>query len=263
MNRIEELFQNKKQNILSVYFTAGFPGVNDTLPVIQLLEKSGADMIEIGIPFSDPLADGPVIQSSSTRALQNGMNLHLLMKQLKNIRDSIKIPLVLMGYLNPVLQNGIESFFKDVEQCGIDGLIIPDLPLLKDLQGFKNLEGLTDLFKKSNLKNILLVTPRTDEARIKKIDSLSGGFIYAVSSSSTTGNQQSGLLQQEDYFRRLQKMNLKNPLLIGFGISGREQFQHACKFASGAIIGSAFIRHIEQNTDLEKSIPQFISSIIN
>lgn len=262
MDRIGKLFQEKQENILSVYFTAGFPDVNDTLPVIQLLEKSGVDMVEIGIPFSDPLADGPVIQSSSTRALQNGMNLHLLMEQLKNIRDSIKIPLVLMGYLNPVLQYGIEKFCEDAAQCGIDGLIIPDLPLLKDLQGFKNLEGLTDLFKKSNLKNILLVTPGTEEARIKKIDSLSEGFIYAVSSSSTTGNVKPDLLQQENYFQRLEKMDLKNPLMIGFGISNREQFLHACKFASGAIIGSAFLRHIEQHADLKKSIPQFISSII-
>lgn len=257
MDRIGKLFQEKQENILSVYFTAGFPDVNDTLPVIQLLEKSGVDMVEIGIPFSDPLADGPVIQSSSTRALQNGMNLHLLMEQLKNIRDSIKIPLVLMGYLNPILQYGIEKFCEDAAQCGIDGLIIPDLPIeIYEKEYHK-------LFRQHHLKNILLITPRTDEARIKKIDSLSEGFIYAVSSSSTTGNLVSDLLQRENYFQRLQQMKLKNQLMIGFGISNREQFLHACKFASGAIIGSAFLRHIEQHADLKKSIPQFISSIIN
>ncbi len=257
MNRIGELFSDKKKNILSIYFTAGFPSLNDTVRIIQLLEKSGVDMIEIGIPFSDPLADGPVIQSSSAKALQNGMNLHVLMSQLKEIRNTVKIPLVLMGYLNPVLQYGIEQFCKDAEVSGIDGLIIPDLPL--DIYENKYHE----LFNRHNLNNILLVTPRTDEARIKKIDSLSEGFIYAVSSSSTTGNLKSGLLQLENYFQRLNKMNLKNPLMIGFGISNHKQFLHACQFASGAIIGSAFIKHLEQHTDLEKSIPQFISAILN
>jgi len=254
-NRIDELFKIKKQKILSVYFTAGFPKLNDTVTIIQSLQDSGCDMVEIGMPFSDPLADGPVIQHSSTVALNNGMNIKTLLTHLKDIRQSVHIPLILMGYLNPVIQYGVEKFCKEASAIGIDGLIIPDMP--PDVYT----EQYQPLFEKYNLHHILLITPRTNDERIKEIEKTSNGFIYAVAASSTTGSAASDKTAQQAYFKRLQKMNLKLPVMIGFGISNREQFESVCSYANGGIMGSAFIKHLEQHSDLKKDIPLFIQSI--
>jgi tryptophan synthase alpha chain len=254
-NRINQLFETKKNNILSVYFTAGFPNLNDTVEIIQQLEKNGVDLIEIGIPFSDPTADGPTIQKSSETALKNGMNLHLLFEQLKNIRESVNIPLILMGYFNPVYQFGVERFCNKCAEIGIDGAILPDLPLNEFELQYKN------MFAKNNLHNILLITPQTSEERIKTIDNASNGFIYMVSSSSTTGAGKKVDDFQQDYFERIQKMNLKNPRLIGFGISDKATFENACIYASGAIIGSAFVKSLGTETNLERGISKFVISI--
>ncbi|MES2622403.1 MAG: tryptophan synthase subunit alpha [Bacteroidota bacterium] len=255
MNRIDHLFQTKPNNILSVYCTAGFPQLNDTVRVLKLLQDAGADMIEIGMPYSDPLADGPVIQQSSTTALSNGMNLRLLFEQLRAVRAQIRIPLILMGYLNPVMQYGFENFCRDAAGVGIDGLILPDLtPEVYETE-------YRAVFEKYNLKNILLVTPRTSDERIRRTDELSSGFVYAVAASSTTGNAVADTEKQQQYFAHLKAMKLKNPFIIGFGISTHAHFENACKYASGAIVGSAFIKHISANPDLEKSIPAFIQSI--
>lgn len=255
MNRINQLFEAKKENILSVYFTAGFPNINDTVEIIQQLEKNGVDLIEIGIPFSDPTADGPTIQRSSETALKNGMNLNLLFEQLKTIRKSVKIPLILMGYFNPVYQFGIENFCKKCNEIGIDGTILPDLPLDEFENQYK------DLFSANNLHNILLITPQTSTERIKQIDAASKGFIYMVSSSATTGAEKKVEDFQQDYFERIQQMNLKNPIIIGFGISDNATFTNACKYANGAIIGSAFVKAINETTQLATSITKFVKSI--
>jgi len=254
MNRINQLFQEKKNNILSIYITAGYPNLNSTAEQIKYLAASGVDMIEIGMPFSDPLADGPVIQQSSQLAIQNGMSLKKLFSDLKDIRKEVKIPLLLMGYLNPVMQYGIENFCKDAVACGIDGFIIPDLPLQEYEENFK------DLFEQNQLNNIFLISPQTSEDRIEKIDSLSNGFIYAVSSSSTTGNK---LVNegQEAYFSRIKNMQMKNPFMIGFGITNKESFQISCKYAQGAIIGTAYIRHIGENYS-ENSVRSFVSKFL-
>ncbi|HCE58625.1 MAG TPA: tryptophan synthase subunit alpha [Prolixibacteraceae bacterium] len=251
-NRINQLFETKKENILSVYFTAGFPNLNDTVEIIQQLEKNGVDLIEIGMPFSDPTADGPTIQRSSETALKNGMNLKLLFEQLKNIRETVKIPLILMGYINPVYQFGVEKFCKKCAETDIDGLILPDLPL-DEFEAFYQ-----PIFEKYNLHNILLITPQTDENRIRQIDNASSGFIYMVSSSSTTGSGKKVEDFQREYFERIQSMNLKNPRLIGFGISDRATFENACKYASGAIVGSAFVKALENKT----SVREFVKSIV-
>jgi len=256
-NCIDKLFQQKKENILSVYFTAGYPAINDTVPIIEALQESGADMIEIGIPFSDPLADGVVIQQSSAVALGNGMNLKLLMGQLQGIRKKVNIPLLLMGYFNPIFQYGIEKFCNDASELGIDGLIIPDMPLVEYELNYKT------LFEKCNLHNILLISPRTSDLRIMHIDELSSGFIYAVSSSSTTGAAATNDKLQKEYFERLKELQLHHPIVIGFGISNHAQFKNACQYANGAIIGSAFIRHLQQYPDIKNSIPLFIQSIRN
>ena len=255
MNRIDSLFKTKPGKILSVYCTAGFPQLDDTLRVLKLLQDAGADMIEIGMPYSDPLADGVVIQQSSTTALHNGMSLPILFEQLKEVRKDIHLPLILMGYLNPVLQYGFENFCRDAARIGMDGLILPDLtPEIYEAQ-------YQLLFEKYNLKNILLITPRTSEERIRKIDALSSGFLYAVAASSTTGNPATDTEKQQQYFARIKDMRLNNPIIIGFGISTQQHFENACKYAAGAITGSVFIKHISANTDLEKSIPAFIQSI--
>ncbi len=271
-NRINKLFNSKKKNILSVYFTAGFPNLNDTLTIIQELENSGVDMIEIGMPFSDPLADGPTIQRSSEIALENGMTIKLLFGQLKDIRinppsnanaiappfsrGNSELPLVLMGYLNPVLQYGMENFCKDASALGISGVIIPDLPLQEYLDEYKS------IFEKHNLKNIFLITPQTSEARIRLIDEHSSGFIYMVSSASTTGAKSGIGADQELYFKRIQSMALKNPTVIGFGISDNKTFSKACESANGAIIGSAFIKAIDGSKDLKKDIKDFVKGIL-
>lgn len=256
MNRINKLFETKKQNILSVYFTAGFPNLNDTVEIIQELEKNGVDLIEIGIPFSDPTADGPTIQKSSEKALKNGMNLNLLFEQLKEIRKSVNIPLILMGYINPVYQYGIDRFCEKCAEIGIDGTILPDLPLDEFESHYKT------FYAKNNLHNILLITPQTSEARIRQIDEISGGFIYMVSSASTTGAGKKVEDFHQDYFERIQNMQLKNPRLIGFGISDRATFGNACKYANGAIIGSAFVNAVSSSTDLKTGIKLFVENII-
>ena len=238
-NRIQKKLGEDKK-LLSIYFSAGYPNLNDTVTIIQDLEKNGVDMIEIGLPFSDPLADGPTIQKSSTIALKNGMGTDLLFNQLKEIRKTVSIPLIIMGYFNPVFQYGVENFCKKCQEIGIDGLILPDLPL----DVYK--EEYDTIFKKYNLINIFLITPQTSDARIRQIDDASDGFIYMVSSASTTGAKQGLGEEQEAYFERIAGMNLKNPQIVGFGISNARTFEQATRTAKGAIIGSAFIKILSQ-----------------
>lgn len=254
-NRINELFQEKKERVLSVYFTAGYPNLEDTVPVIQELVKNGVDLIEIGMPFSDPVADGPVIQHSSLIALQNGMSVRKLFDQLKDIRKSVNIPLILMGYINPVLQYGVEAFCKKCNEIGIDGLIIPDLPMDVYEEEFKS------IFEANNLHNIFLITPQTSEERLKVIDNLSSGFVYMVSSNATTGAKTSVSDFQKQYFERVNSMTMRNPRMIGFGISNAETFENACQYASGAIIGSAFVEALEGEKSLGQKVSDFINSI--
>lgn len=254
-NRINELFHEKKERVLSVYFTAGYPELNDTKTIIQELVKNGVDLIEIGMPFSDPVADGPVIQQSSLVALNNGMSVKKLFEQLQDIRQEVDVPLILMGYLNPVLQYGIEAFCQKCNEIGIDGLILPDLPLSAYEDDFKA------IFEASNLHNIFLITPQTSDERLKQIDEVSTGFIYMVSSNATTGAKSSVTEFQRQYFERIKSMNLKNPRVIGFGISNSETFANACQYANGAIIGSAFVKALEGNEPLSQKISGFINSI--
>jgi tryptophan synthase alpha chain len=256
-NRINQLFEKKKEKILSIYFTAGFPLLNDTVKIIQQLEQAGVDLIEIGMPFSDPTADGPTIQRSSEIALKNGMSLKLLFSQLKDIRKSVDIPLILMGYLNPVLQFGVEKFCISCKEAGIDGVILPDLPLEEFGEQYHN------YFHENNLHNIFLISPQTPENRIRQIDDISTGFIYMVSSASTTGAEKKAENFQLEYFKKIQQMNLKNPYLIGFGISNHESFKNACSYASGAIIGSAFITALQKEKEPARVIELFIKSIKN
>jgi tryptophan synthase alpha chain len=253
-NRIQALFKQKQQNILSVYFTAGFPHLNDTLDIIINLEKAGADMVEVGFPFSDPLADGLVIQQSSQQAIENGMTLNVLFEQLKDLRTHCSLPIVLMGYLNPVLQYGEERFIQKCNEIGVDGLIIPDMPM--DYY----LDRLQPVCKENNISNILLITPETKESRIKAIDEASDGFIYMVSSNSITGSNKI-MEAQSDYFERIKNMSLKNTTIIGFGIHNNETFGNACKYSSGAIVGSAFIKHISTQGADFSSIQQFINTL--
>ncbi len=252
MNRINQKLQEDKK-LLSIYFTAGYPALNDTVSIIQNLEKSGVDMIEIGLPFSDPLADGPTIQASSTQALKNGMTTERLFEQLKNIRESVKIPLIIMGYFNPVLQYSMEAFCKKCQEIGIDGLILPDLPVDVYDEHYKS------IFEKYGLINVFLITPQTSDERIKYIDSVSNGFIYMVSSASTTGAKTGFGDEQTNYFKRITEMDLTNPQIVGFGISNNETFTQATQYAKGAIIGSAFIKHLAKNS--VASIDKFVASI--
>ena len=254
-NRINKLFQNKGKNILSVYFTAGYPKLNDTKAIIQELVKNGVDLIEIGMPFSDPVADGPVIQHSSLIALQNGMSVRELFGQLEDIRQLVDIPIILMGYINPLLQYGVEAFCQKCKELGIDGLIIPDLPMSVYEEEYKS------IFKANDLHNIFLITPQTSDERLRTIDDASSGFIYMVSSNSTTGVKTSISTMQKDYFERINNFGIKNPRLIGFGISNAETFQNACQYAQGAIIGSAFVNALGVDSPLEKKVSQFIESI--
>jgi tryptophan synthase alpha chain len=255
MNRITKLFSEKKKDILNVYCTAGYPRLKDTVKILSSLQKYGADMLEIGMPYSDPLADGPVIQQSSMIALQNGMTIQKLFEQLKDCRKDFQLPLILMGYLNPVIQFGIEKFCKMAKEVGVDGIILPDVPIYEFENEFKK------YFEENDLQFIFLITPETSEERIKKIDELSSGFIYAVSSSSTTGNNKS-INQQENYFKKLQVMNLKNPVLVGFGIKDKATFQAACKYTNGAIIGSAYIQALQDAIDIESTTQQFLDGIL-
>lgn len=258
MNRINTLFETKKQHVLSVYFTAGYPDLNDTVSIIESLQTQGVDLIEIGIPFSDPLADGPVIQASGEQALHNGMTLKLLFEQLKDIRKTVHVPLIMMGYLNPVMQYGVDAFCEKCAEIGIDGVILPDLPL----DVYEN--EYQAIFEKQCLKNIFLITPQTSENRIKQIDKASNSFIYMVSSSSTTGNNTDFGAEQEAYFSRVKSLDLKNPLMIGFGISDRKSFDNACKYANGAIIGSAFIKAVgNKNEGINKKVTQFVEGIVS
>lgn len=255
MNRIDVLFRNKKNDILSVYFTAGYPNLDSTTGIIKTLADSGADMVEIGMPFSDPIADGPVIQHSNQKALQNGMNLKLLFQQLSDIRDEVRIPILLMGYLNPVMQFGIEKFCAHCERIGIDGVILPDLPPLKYVEEYMN------IFNQYNLYNILLITPQSSKERILTIDKISRGFIYMVSSSSVTGSKKGFSDDQMSYFKKVDEMKLENPCLIGFGISDHNTFMNAAKFSRGGIIGSAFVRILGKEGDSVEIIRNFINEI--
>lgn len=254
-NRIQQLFETKQNHILSIFFTAGHPNLNDTVPIIKTLETSGADLIEVGMPFSDPIADGPTIQRTSEKALKNGMTLNLLFEQLKAIRKECKLPLILMGYMTPVFKYGMENFLAKCSEVGIDGLILPELPL----EVFES--EYAELFEKYGLLNVFLITPQTPESRVRKIDNASKGFIYMVSSASTTGAKTSIAADQEAYFKRIQDMNLKNPCLIGFGISNKETFENACKYAAGAIIGSAFVKALEEDESAISATRKFIDSL--
>lgn len=252
MNRINKKLQ-ENHKLLSIYFTAGYPQLNDTVRIINSLQNAGVDMIEIGMPFSDPLADGPTIQQSGSVALKNGMTSKILFAQLKNIRKEIDIPLILMGYLNPILQFGVDKFCKACAEVGIDGLIIPDLPIDVYQKNYQS------IFEAYGLINIFLITPQTETERIKFIDKISNGFIYMVSSTGTTGSKNEFDKTQLDYFKRIADLNLKNPQIVGFGISNKQTFKQATNFSKGAIIGSAFINQITKN-GLE-SIDYFIKNI--
>ena len=252
MNRINKKL-NESHKLLSIYFTAGYPKLDDTVTIIKNLEKNGADMIEIGLPFSDPLADGPTIQESSTKALNNGMTTALLFEQLKDIRKTVDIPLIIMGYFNPMMQYGFEAFCKKCYEIGIDGLIIPDLPVDVYHNEFQ------EIFEKYQLKNVFLITPQTSDERIRFIDSISDSFIYMVSSASTTGATSGFGDNQTNYFKRIDAMQLKNPQFVGFGISNKQTFDHATTYAKGAIIGSAFIKHL--TTEGVEGIPNFVQQL--
>ncbi|MES2107367.1 MAG: tryptophan synthase subunit alpha [Bacteroidota bacterium] len=254
MNRLNQLFAAKKDNLLSIYYTAGYPELNTTLDIAEALEKSGVDFLEIGFPYSDPVADGPTIQHSSEKALESGMTLNLLFEQLADLRKRVSIPILLMGYANPMIQYGVERFCKKAAEVGVDGVIVPDLPMYE----YETLYA--DYFKANNLSNIFLVTPQTSEECIRKIDELSNSFIYLLSSSSITGGSLNVSVNIEDYYKRVKAMELKNPAIIGFGITDNKSFSKACEYAAGAIVGSAFVKLLGTESYLEK-IPGFIQSI--
>lgn len=256
MGRISDLFEKKQKAVLNVYCTAGYPQFSSTNKVMQALQDHGADMIELGMPYSDPLADGPVIQASGGRALENGMTIAALMEQLQDFRRQIHVPVLLMGYMNPVLQYGFEKFCSEAAQRGIDGLVLPDLPMHEFEKEYAG------ILRKYRLDFIFLVTPETSEERIRKLDELSSGFLYAVSSSSTTGREKD-MAAQSTYFKRLASMHLKNPILVGFGIRDRKSFLDACRYANGVIIGTAYIKALENNLDIQGATDQFLQSIIH
>lgn len=255
MSRISALFEKKKKKVLNVYCTAGFPRLDSTMEVLKALQDNGADVIEVGMPYSDPLADGPVIQASSTKALENGMTLIRLFDQLGSLRPAIGVPVLLMGYMNPVLQYGFEKFCASAAKAGVDGLILPDLPIYE----FETEYGA--VMKKYGLDFIFLVTPETSEDRIRKVDSLSTGFLYAVSSSSTTGRDKN-MNDQQAYFERLEKMKLHNPVLVGFGVRDKASFETACLHANGAVIGTAYIRALENGVGVADATRGFLDSIL-
>ncbi|MFA4869807.1 MAG: tryptophan synthase subunit alpha [Pedobacter sp.] len=251
MSRIKELFETKK-NILSIYYTAGYPSLNDTVTIAEALEQNGAQIIEVGFPYSDPVADGPTIQASSKQSLDQGMDLKTLFEQLKDLRKRVSIPVVLMGYFNTVLQFGVENFCKACVEVGVDGCIVPDLPIIEYEEIYQ------PIFEKYGISNIFLVTPQTSPERIRKIDGISTGFIYLVSSSATTGQQLQLSENTEGYFSRIADMKLKNPMMTGFGIYNKETFDKACQYANGAIIGSAFVKALDP-ADLTGSIKNFMA----
>ncbi len=259
MTRIEALFNKKQHRLLNVYCTAGFPKLESTVEVLHALAEHGADLIELGMPYSDPLADGPVIQESSAQAIENGMSISVLFDQLTQMRENAllqNIPIILMGYMNPVLQYGFVNFCAKASQVGIDGLILPDLPM------FEYSTEYAETLKKYNLNLIFLVTPETKEDRIRKIDELSSGFIYAVSSSSTTGSDKD-INDQQAYFKKLQQMNLKNPVLVGFGIKDKHTFNAACEYTNGAIIGTAYIKVLAKASDVNKATQTFLQQVLS
>ncbi|MBB3700518.1 tryptophan synthase subunit alpha [Flammeovirga yaeyamensis] len=255
MHRIDELFQRKKEDVLNIYFTAGYPKLDDTRTVLKALQDGGVDLIEIGIPFSDPVADGPTIQESNMQALDNGMTMQKLFAQLEGFREEVDVPVVVMGYFNPIMQYGLEKFCKDAQRVGIDGIIVPDLPMIEYLSNLK------EMFDAHGIRNTFLISPQTTEDRIVEIDQNTEGFIYMVSSASVTGAKTGISEEQIDYFKRIEGMNLKNPRLIGFGISDHASFKQASSYANGAIIGSAFVKLIGQSKDLNKDIQGFVKSI--
>lgn len=254
-NRLTTLFEQKKEAVLNIYYTAGYPQLNDTAKIAKYLEQAGADILEIGMPYSDPMADGPTIQASSEKALENGMSIRVLLEQLKDIRQSVSIPICLMGYINPVMQYGIEKFCEDVSKIGIDALILPDLPYQEYTDLYKS------TFEKHNISNIFLVTPQTSDERLKNIDAISSGFIYVVSTNSTTGNSDKVAAPNTEYFERIVASDLKNPTLIGFNIKDKASFKMASKYSNGAIIGSAFINLLTDSNDLEQDINTYIKSV--
>ena len=256
MSRLSELFKNQNERVLNVYCTAGFPHLNSTLQVMECLQANGANIIELGMPYSDPLADGEVIQSSGNVALANGMTIDTLFEQLTNMRKAIHIPVVLMGYMNPILQYGFEAFCKKAKEVGVDGLILPDLPLYE----FEHMYGKT--IQENNLDFVFLVTPETPEDRLRKLDSLSTGFLYAVSSSATTGKDKD-FSKVALYLQKLKGMNLKNPVLVGFGIKDKETFNAVCAYSNGAIIGSAYISALSKGNDLNETTAQFLKAVLN
>ncbi|HCO67176.1 MAG TPA: tryptophan synthase subunit alpha [Dysgonomonas sp.] len=255
MNRIKELFEKKQKNILSIYFTAGFPHLYDTVDIIKELEKNGIDSIEIGIPFSDPMADGPTIQESGTIALKNGMTLNKLFEQLADIRKDVRIPLIMMGYLNPIMQYGFENFCKKCKEIGLDGIIIPDLPFDDYMKEYKSVA------EKYDIKVIMLITPETSDERIRLIDDNTDGFIYMVSSAATTGAQKSFNEQKQAYFKKINGMNLRNPRLIGFGISNKATLEAAQENSSGAIIGSKFITLLKDSESIKEAVQELKRSL--
>ncbi len=255
MNRIDRLFRSRDTGILSVYLTAGYPGLDDTTVVIRELVQNGVDMIEIGMPFSDPLADGPLLQVCNQQALENGMTLNRLFEQLRSIRDTVDIPLLLMGYLNPVLNLGVEKFCRKASAVGMDGIILPDLPVKEYTEHYRQ------YFLDHGLHMIFLISPQTSEARIREIEHLGSGFIYMVSSASTTGVKDGFQTEQIEYFGRIRAMNLKLPQMIGFGISTRETYEQACQYASGAIIGSAFMKSLMGEGSIGEKAGSFIHQI--
>ncbi len=255
-NRLTQLFQDKKDNLLNVYFTAGYPNLQDTVPILQELEAAGAHMVEIGIPFSDPLADGPTIQASNMIALENGMSVRELFRQLEGVREKVSMPIVLMSYLNPIMQFGFENFCAEAARVGADGLILPDLPFAEYEEEYQ------PILEKYGISLIFLITPQTSPDRIQQIDALSNAFIYMVSSASTTGSQIQSNEAQQAYFAKVKALKPKNPLLIGFGISDRDSFQMACQSATGAIIGSAFIKALQAPGELKEKVRAFVQSVI-
>ncbi len=254
-NRLTQLFEKKSKGLLNIYFTAGFPMLDDTLTIIKELEEAGADMIEIGMPYSDPLADGPTIQESNIVALDGGMTLKVLFKQLEELRKITNIPVLLMGYLNPVMQYGVEAFCKKAAECGVDGIILPDLPLDEYIEKYK------ELFEQNNLSNVFLVTPHTSESRIRLIDENTQGFIYIVSMDSTTGGNAKEISGAEPYFKRIESYKLKSPTMIGFNVKDNASFSFASSYANGAIIGSAFIKAIQNSKDLKTDITKFVKIV--
>ncbi|MBC7570034.1 MAG: tryptophan synthase subunit alpha [Spirosoma sp.] len=260
-NRITDLFAHKSERLLNVYFTAGFPHLDDTVTVLRGLQQAGVDLVEIGMPYSDPVADGETIQQSNNRALENGMSLKTLFNQLAECRNEgrsgnpVTVPILLMGYINPVLQFGVEAFCQKCREVGVDGVILPDLPLDLFLAEY------ADTFREYGILNVNLITPQTTETRIRHIDAESDGFIYMVSSASITGATTGISESMRAYFERIRAMNLRNPCLIGFGINNHETFDTASEYASGAIVGSAFIRHLEQNGPSPEGIRNFVKTV--